>query len=906
MAKLHIDSVMFASSKTDIREALRDLSSGIDDTYKKAMQRVRSQPPRDRQLAERTLSWVFGCRRLLNTVELQHGLAVVGLKRDREQVSKDDLPHEEIIISVCQGLLIQGPSLSSRSSVERRKAHSRARSEKKGSKEAFIRPVHYTAAEYFTKAYFEEFPQGQAEIAQACVAYLSLSRLSENLWSHLSELDKKYRALEMQDLGGGELYFESKLTRCRLEIQNCFPLFFYAGQHWGSHLCEAHLHGLPISASKIFWQYRSTSFKWEKWLVPPGKSHHTKYGDHIYSIVSMSYSVVLEVLSQLTKRGHDVNAVDDDGRTMLFYAVKAGHQNTIKFLLALDDIEINEPDSEINDPLSAAVDGNLKGVVRSLLSMIAVRGKEENDQHQEAGQDSKWPCSFYSPERLRSLQVKASGKSGLYDDREVLRMLVDKTKDFDPRDGLAFLLLAIKKGQLSKSEFLTFLLERDLDLQARDESDNTLLHMVAKTNEHILVEELLRRGADAGAVNSTGRTPLQTAVDAGSFLVFLQLLKFSTADMRRNLEFDKESSAWSGKYPSDEIERRVISLLIQEEFTSAKDLEGRTALSWAAEYPNCVAIGFFLELDWDINSCDHSGRTALSYAATHKYHEAENIVKKLLEAGADPDIKDNLGKTPILHVAERPSYYYDRDVISELLKADADVNAKDASGAVALHIFAGKYVAGCNISKMIKELLVAGMDPNVKTSSGKGKPDLFSMDDNVYREKYHELRNAQFETQIRVWMLLDAGADPNIKDADGKTPRDYALSRADHSLSVILLIHECLRLGGDVNSKDTSGKTLLFYVTESQIDSNRQVELVKALLDAGADPNIQDDRGRTPIFAAGKNEVNEVNQDVWEALGENAYDDDVWATLEKGGAMLDVKDTSGKRPKRLYRINRIN
>jgi len=56
--------------------------------------------------------------------------------------------------------------------------------------------------------------------------------------------------------------------------------------------------------------------------------------------------------------------------------------------------------------------------------------------------------------------------------------------------------------------------------------------------------------------------------------------------------------------------------------------------------------------------------------------------------------------------------------------------------------------------------------------------------------------------------------------------------------------------------------------------------MVKALLDAGADPNIQDDTGRTPIFAAGGN---------------------VWEALEKGGAKLDIKDTSGSRPYRSRR-----
>ena len=857
MARLHIDSVATGASKTNIRQALQSLPSGINNTYKQTMKRIRSQPDHDTVLAERALSWVFCSHRQLSIIELQHGLAVVDMAPGGEEVTEDDLPHEDIIISVCQGLLIQ---------------------ERKGYEKAFIRPVHYTAAEYFTKAYVEEFPHGQAEIATTCVAYLSLSRLSNNLSSYLSELEREHEEDEVAYHWGGTPYGpKSDPWKYRPVIQDCFPLFFYAGEHWGSHLCEAHLLGLPISTSNIFWQYRSTSFKWAYWLVPPETSYHTKYGDDIYRIVSKSHGAVLTVLEQFTKKDHDVNAVDDDGRTMLFCAVNAGHEDAINFLLALDDIEINEPGSESNDPLSAAIDRDLKSVVRSLLSKIAVRGKEDSDEHQEAGQDSKRPRGFYSPERLRSLQVKASRMWSSYG-TEVLRMLLDKTKDFDPQDGRAFLLLAIEKGSPYNSEFLTFLLERDLDLQARDESGNTVLHMAAKKNERFLVEELLRQGADAGAVNSAGWTPLQTAMDAGSFFVFLQLLKSSTAEMRRNLKFDEESSSWSEKDEKKEIERRVISLLIQEEFTSTKDPEGRTALSWAAEYATYespVAMGFLLELDWDINSCDHSGRTALSYAAANEHYHAKDLVKKLLEAGADLGIKDNLGKTPILHAAERSSYYV-YGVISELLKAGADANAKDVSGTVVLeHIVAFKYFARRDTIQMIEELLDAGMDPNIKNSSG--KTALFSMVDKVYKADDDEHRYAQ----DILWTLLAAGADPNIKDADGKTLRDYALDRADPSLSVILLIRECLKLGGDVNSKDASGKTPLFYVTESQIDPGVQVQMVKALLDAGADPNIQDDTSQTPIFAAG--------------------DNDVWEALEKGGAKLDIKDTSGRRPYRSRR-----
>lgn len=86
--------------------------------------------------------------------------------------------------------------------------------------------------------------------------------------------------------------------------------------------------------------------------------------------MSESHVAVLTVLRNFYQKEHDIDAVDGDGRTMLCYAVDAGHE---------DDIKINEPESESNDPLSAAISRDLLGVVQSLLSMIVVHGDNGKD-----------------------------------------------------------------------------------------------------------------------------------------------------------------------------------------------------------------------------------------------------------------------------------------------------------------------------------------------------------------------------------------------------------------------------------------------------------------------------------------------------------------------------------------------
>ena len=109
------------------------------------------------------------------------------------------------------------------------------------------------------------------------------------------------------------------------------------------------------------------------------KNSYYRHLDSIYRTVLESHRVTLGVLKQFTQREHYINPVDEDGRTMLFYAVDAGHEDAIEFLLAQHDIKIKESELESNDILYAAISKDLPGVVQSLLSMIAIYCEEDGE-----------------------------------------------------------------------------------------------------------------------------------------------------------------------------------------------------------------------------------------------------------------------------------------------------------------------------------------------------------------------------------------------------------------------------------------------------------------------------------------------------------------------------------------------
>ncbi len=106
-----------------------------------------------------------------------------------------------------------------------------------------------------------------------------------------------------------------------------------------------------------------------------------------------------------------------------------------------------------------------------------------------------------------------------------------------------------------------------------------------------------------------------------------------------------------------------------------------------------------------------------------------SIVKALLDAGADPNVKDMLGKTPLMLAIEQQNL----DAVSILINANANVNAI--------------------------------MQPDFDS--------IFVRDLNIVRQTALHLAIAT-ENFVIIKRLLDAGADPNLANSDGVTALEFA------------------------------------------------------------------------------------------------------------------------------------
>ncbi len=219
-------------------------------------------------------------------------------------------------------------------------------------------------------------------------------------------------------------------------------------------------------------------------------------------------------------------------------------------------------------------------------------------------------------------------------------------------------------------------------------------------------------------------------------------------------------------------------------------------------------IDLFLAAGADINAQDTTGRTPLLAASCS---ENRNILL-LVEGGGIP-----LGGLDPFPVVKR------------LLRAGADVNLRDVSESTAL-IYMARWG-----DEVIRLLLAAGAEVN-------------SLD----RFGASALKHAAIACKpAAVRLLLDAGADVHVRDTDGFTLLHLVISysRANSegdlrgSLATLRLLIDA---GADVNAVGPEGRTPLHIAA----GDGSVVDMVRILLDAGAVGDVKDDLGMTPYDMA--------------------------------------------------------
>ncbi|KAH7947100.1 hypothetical protein HPB52_007531 [Rhipicephalus sanguineus] len=247
-----------------------------------------------------------------------------------------------------------------------------------------------------------------------------------------------------------------------------------------------------------------------------------------------------------------------------------------------------------------------------------------------------------------------------------------------------------------------------------------------------------------------------------------------------------------------------------------------------------------------VNDRDKNTGATLLHQAVKMKNNA--ILDMLLTYGADPNVKDKMGFTPLHYVAKfvRPekrrvtdkqgrtalhnaATLGDAEVVRLLLSHGANIHAVDKKGLTPLHIAAkeGSLQAVCLLCQEIQK--EASTDIPVAVLSRRDKQNKTPL--------HYAVENNHIEI---VRFLLEKGVDPNCSSSTGLTALHLAAMRGGVPMCQLLMDH-----GAATDVLADGNKTPLFLAA-----TNDRPRIVAFLLDKGAGIEDRDVEGNSPLLGA--------------------------------------------------------
>jgi ankyrin repeat protein len=203
-----------------------------------------------------------------------------------------------------------------------------------------------------------------------------------------------------------------------------------------------------------------------------------------------------------------------------------------------------------------------------------------------------------------------------------------------------------------------------VNIEARDQENNTILHIASYYGHENFVEYLLDKGANTDAVNNDGRIPLHLASQLGHVKVVKQLLDKGHKSSAR----DKwglsplHRAAYKGH-------KEIVKLLLDAGFSvNSQDYRKHTPLHGAAHQGHNDVIDLLISKGANVESASEQKKTCLHEAAKSGMAETVRHLVKLFKNIINNATSD--GETA-LHIA---AIFGHLPVIQELVWAKADVN----------------------------------------------------------------------------------------------------------------------------------------------------------------------------------------------------------------------------------------
>ena len=281
---------------------------------------------------------------------------------------------------------------------------------------------------------------------------------------------------------------------------------------------------------------------------------------------------------------------------------------------------------------------------------------------------------------LAKLLEKATSK--LADVEEALASVTDLNAPYVKTRGVTYLMTAAEFS--NDVAIVELLVENGADVKMKDKEGLTALHHAVKFNKLEMVTFFVEKGLDVNALTKRQGTTLHIAAVANA-------------------------------------DNRVVPYLIEKGAdVNRRDGDGCNPLMIALLYYRGGVAKHLIEAGTDVTHTDFARNTALHYATAPSYAlpgtvTRMDIVKLLVEKGADVNAKNEAGLTPLM----KASQMLNPSIAIYMIEKGANINEQDMFGKTAL-----MFAAETSKADTVKVLLEKGADKTLRTNTGKTALDL--------------------------------------------------------------------------------------------------------------------------------------------------------------------------------------
>lgn len=486
----------------------------------------------------------------------------------------------------------------------------------------------------------------------------------------------------------------------------------------------------------------------------------------------------LEIIKELVHNVDDLNITDSNGQTVLFHSVLKDDDRVTKFLVS-NAIDVNVLDNKRQNALFNAVVLGAKSIpsIEALL---------------EAGV---------------KLNIKDNKDKTLLD--EILKILaIAKKSDAKVEGKYRFV-----NEDRNYLKLTSFLIDNGLAIDRVDSQGKTVLYKEVERENYDTINFLLASGADINAQDNEGRTVLFDAVLKGpSNMNMIDHL------IENGVNIDHRD--YTQRTVIDDLCEAILITQNNKKPTLKRFLELRDGEDYF------VLLKKMLIFKPKINQRRQDGKTLIFDLVNENNLE---LIKHIVNAGADLNIEDNEGNTPLSYMIDnglkitsqkQKELFLERLVF--LLKFRIEINTVDKDGRTIFH----KAVMSDDV-EVVEKLLTKKTNLDIRDKQGRTA-----------------LHHTQWKGNYKIArLLIAAGADINAADYAGFTILNYAAILGHARLVVVLIASGVLMYNHHKKSKSVAK---FFKERQGNLD-----KLVEA--------NISDDKMKQALQEVVKNLKKEID-----------------------------------------------